>query len=211
MTAFLRNSHFLSDRVRICPFQSHAAECLPGTRLEVRLSKSEQLAKHILVVLPIPDLAQFAGRVVQLREPSIDVRVTACLWTTVSRSPKFPQPIDQNCLEPSSKSARLPKMVEFAEILGYGQQDFLNKVLRVAVLNVVPSQPRTNQRRIKFRQPIPTLVLRRMSERSRRLSEVSCIVKWRFLASFSTINRIAPTQLAFPHSGMNGIYIRALA
>ena len=49
-------------------------------------------------------------------------------------------------------------MLELAEILGYGQQDFLNEVVRVAVLNVVSSQPRPNQRRIEIRQPIPTLV-----------------------------------------------------
>ena len=55
-------------------------------------------------------------------------------------------------------------MIERAEILGYGQQDFLNKVLRSAVLNVVPMQPPANQRRMEFRQPIPTFVFRRMPQ-----------------------------------------------
>ena len=60
--------------------------------------------------------------------------------------------------QPSTKSARLPTMLKLAEIFGYGQQHFLNEGARVAVLNVVPSQPGSYQRRVEIRQPIPTLV-----------------------------------------------------
>jgi hypothetical protein len=49
-------------------------------------------------------------------------------------------------------------MLEITEIRRHGQQYFLNEVVRVAVLNVVSSQPRANQRRVEIRQPIPIVV-----------------------------------------------------
>jgi hypothetical protein len=48
-------------------------------------------------------------------------------------------------------------MLELAKILGYGQQNFLNEVVRVAVLNVVSSQPRPKQGCIEVDEPRPTL------------------------------------------------------
>jgi hypothetical protein len=56
----------------------------------VRFGEGQQLAKHILVVLPIPDLAQLAGRVVQLRQLGVDIRVAAGLRTTIPTAPEFP-------------------------------------------------------------------------------------------------------------------------
>jgi hypothetical protein len=42
-------------------------------------------------------------------------------------------------------------MLELAEIFGYGQQNFLYEVVRVAVLNVVSPQPGPQQWRVEFR------------------------------------------------------------
>ena len=51
------------------------------------------------------------------------------LRTTIPCSPEIAQPINQNRLEPAAKSARLPTMMEFAEILRHGQQDLLREVV----------------------------------------------------------------------------------
>jgi len=65
-------------------------ERLPGIRLEMRLRKRQQSPEHILVVLPIPDQAYFAGRIVQLGQLGIDVRVATRLRATVAPTPKLP-------------------------------------------------------------------------------------------------------------------------
>jgi hypothetical protein len=49
----------------------------------------QQLPKHVLVVLTIPDLAQFAGRVVELCQPSVDLGITSRLRTTIPCSPEL--------------------------------------------------------------------------------------------------------------------------
>jgi hypothetical protein len=63
----------------------------------------------------------------------------------------LPQTIHEDRLQPTTKSARLPTMLELAKILRYRQQNFLNEVVGVAVLDVVSPQPRPNQRRVKIR------------------------------------------------------------
>ena len=130
----------------------------------MRLGQRHQLSEHILVVFPVPDLAHLACRIVQLREFGIDIRVDACLWLVVPRSPEFPQPINQNRLQPTPKSTWLSAMLELAKILRDSQHDFLNKVVCVAVLHVISSQPDSNQRRIEICQPSPTIVLRRLAQ-----------------------------------------------
>jgi hypothetical protein len=48
-------------------------------------------------------------------------------------------------------------VLELAEILRYGQQHLLHKIIGVAVLDVVLPQPCPDQRRVQLDEPIPTL------------------------------------------------------
>ncbi len=92
----------------------------------MRLYKSQELAKDKLIVLPVPNLTHFAGWVIQLCQPFVDIRVTSRLRTTRSCAPEPTQSIDQDCLQPPAEGAWLTAMIEFAKVLRYGQQYLLD-------------------------------------------------------------------------------------
>ena len=59
-----------------------ATKGLPRAGLETGLGGREQLLGHMSVVLAIPNLTQFAGRVFKLLESPLDVRVATGLRPT---------------------------------------------------------------------------------------------------------------------------------
>ena len=103
----------------------------------MRLSECQQLPQHVLIVITVPDAAHLAGRVIQLSQSSVKVGVSSRLRAAVSRPPELPQSIDENRPHPATKRAGLPAMLKPADILRHRQQNFLEKIIGVAVLHVV--------------------------------------------------------------------------
>ena len=123
------------------------------------LGKSQKLPQHILIVLSIPDLAHLTGRVIELREPFVDVRIAAGLRATVSRSPEIAQPVDQDGLEPPAKRSGLTAMFELAEVFRYSQQNLLCEIVGITVLYVVLPHPCFQQGAVQVEKPLPIVRL----------------------------------------------------